>query len=171
MNTGPEGDAVVSGVLDTGTATPPGDSFSTFEGLNAAGLAALLLAALAERCEQSALIEATAIMVQGPVDVDVLDPLVASGSAVVDRGWVQVPRDEVRPAVTSWALPSRLRQAHLTLGELASAGAVSPGHRAARLVEPGATGSRWAARARRLVPPRSGCAAGRRSGRSYLDPS
>src|SRR4051795_3564910 len=127
MNAGQRGDMVGTDAIGLGTATATGYGAPTFEGLNVAGRAALLLAALAGRCEQWALIEATAAMAQGPIDVDVLDRLVALGLVAVDGGWVRVLRDDVRRTVTSRALPSRLRQAHLALGGLESTDSLSRG--------------------------------------------
>jgi hypothetical protein len=126
-------EAVVSEELDAGRVPLPGYGVSTVEGLDATSRGALLLTALAGRCEQWPLLEATTIVVQGPIDINVLVPLVAIGLAVVDQGWVHVPRDDVRRAVTARALPSQLQQA------LAARLDFSAGDRAARLVEPAAT--------------------------------
>src|SRR3954449_13353103 len=79
MNAGQRGDMVGNDAIGPGTAAATGYGAPTFEGLNVAGRAALLLTALAGRCEQWSLIEATAAMAQGPIDVDVLDRLVALG--------------------------------------------------------------------------------------------
>src|SRR4051794_5548787 len=127
MNAGQRGDMVGNDAIGPRTATATGYGAPAFKGLNVAGRAALLLTALAGRCEQWALIEATAAMAQGPVDVDVLDRLVALGLVAVDGGWVRVLRDDVRRTVTSRALPSRLRQAHLALGGLESTDSLSRG--------------------------------------------
>jgi DNA-binding CsgD family transcriptional regulator len=116
----------VSEVLEAGR-TSAGYGLSAIEGLDATSRVALLLTALAGRCQQWALVEATTTVVRGPIDVGVLDPLVALDLAIVDGGWVHVPRDAVRRAVMSRALPSQLQQAHLALAEVASTDALSRG--------------------------------------------
>src|SRR5689334_20012447 len=100
-------------VPQTGGTTSPGPDLSASAGLDETGRAALLLAGLAQRCEQWALVEATAVVVRRPVDADVLDRLVVRGLAVVDHGWVEVPDHDVRRMATSDALPSQVHEAHL----------------------------------------------------------
>ena len=119
--------AVTSGASKALTGTSADHGLAPIEGLGSTGQAALLLASLAGRCEQWALVEATAAVVQRPSDVKVLDRLVALELAVVDQGWVHVPRDDVRRAVASSALPSQVQQAHRVLAGLASTDATSRG--------------------------------------------
>src|ERR1044072_8001225 len=70
-------EAVVSDVVVAAGRSSAGHELSAIERLDATGRVALLLTALAGRCDQWALIEATGTIVQGPVGLEVLDPLVA----------------------------------------------------------------------------------------------
>jgi DNA-binding CsgD family transcriptional regulator len=122
-----EGEAVVNEVLEATARASVGCELSAMDAVDASSRAALLLTALAGRCEQWALVQATASVMQAPIDVGVLDPLVALDLAVVDAGSVSISRDSVQRAVMSCALPSQLQQAHLALAKVATTDALSRG--------------------------------------------
>lgn len=103
-----------------GRVTPPKDDASPLDGLEPAGETALLLAVLADGCEQWKLIEAASTAMQNPVDVHALDRIAELRLAIVDAGWVRVARDDVRRAVLTRALPSQVQRAHLALAESSS---------------------------------------------------
>ncbi|MEP6796966.1 MAG: LuxR C-terminal-related transcriptional regulator [Lapillicoccus sp.] len=94
-------------------AGPSGEA--TFGDLEGPSWTALLVAVLAEECDQWALVQATSVVLGRKCDVDVLDPVVARGLASVDVSRVCVRSDDVRQGVTARALPSERQRVHRAL--------------------------------------------------------
>ena len=111
----PAREVVVTGSRGGGGAEGATALTGSVAALDAHAAAALLVAELADGCDQWTLVEATARLLQEPVGVEVLDPLTQAGLVTLDGGSVRVTSRGVARAATYRTLPSRLHRTHAVL--------------------------------------------------------
>ncbi len=88
---------------------------SAVEALSQPSRIALLVAIIAENCDQWAVVEAVGTILGHPMDITVLDLVVTSGLASLESGRISVPCEDVRRTVLRESPPSECHEAHRAL--------------------------------------------------------